>query len=295
MSGAPGPGDRLRALLGDPQLTVAPGCYDAVTARLVRAYGFPAGYVSGATVSAIELGQPDLGFAGAAEMLQVISRVVGALGPLPVIADADAGFGDEIHVADLVRRYERAGVAALHLEDQALPKRCGHMDGKRLVTADVAASRIRAAVAARTDLVVIARTDALSVEGLAAALDRASTFVEAGADAVFVEGLRSVADIAAAHRQIDAPLVVSLSEAGGPITLTLRQLGDNGTALALVPVAGLLAALSGYRGILTDLQRRGIARPTPQLPWSELNDLLGLPALVDFQNAVEPSSCSIGQ
>lgn len=287
MSGASRPGDQLRALLARSELAVAPGCYDAVTARLVRAHGFPAGYVSGATVSAIELGQPDLGFAGAAELLQVIGRVVGALGPVPVIADADAGFGDEIHVAELVRRYERAGVAALHLEDQSLPKRCGHMAGKRLVTADVAASRVRAAVAARTDLVVIARTDAMSIEGLAGALDRANTFVEAGADAVFIEGLSTVGEITTARCQVNAPLVVSLSEAAGPITLTLRQLEDNGVALALIPVAGFLAALAGYRSILRDLQGPGVARATSQLPWSELNDALGLPALVDFQHAAE--------
>lgn len=288
-------GIRLRALLHRDELVVAPGCYDAATARMVASHGFAAGYVSGACVSALELGRPDLGFAGAAEILQVLARVVPAIEPLPVIADADAGFGEAVHVAEIVRRYERAGVAALHLEDQAMPKRCGHMKGKKLVDVATAVTRVGAAVRARSDLVVIARTDALSIEGMNGALTRCRAYVDAGADALFVEGLRTVDDIGMVRESIgDVPLVVSLSEAGGPVELGLDDLAACGVAIAILPVAGLLAALASFAAVLTNVKSRGRAAPIAQVGWSELTDLLGLPELDDFERSMDAPASAPG-
>ncbi len=281
-------GTRLRALLNSQQLVIAPGCYDGATARMVAAQGFSAAYVSGASVAALELGQPDLGFAGVAEFLQTLRRVVPALSPVPVIADADTGFGDAVHVAETVHRYEQAGVAGLHLEDQVMPKRCGHMSGKKLVDRETASARIQAASRTRENLLVIARTDALTVEGMDAALARSAAYVDAGADALFVEGLSSVAEIEQVHRHVgDVPLVVSLSEAAGPVPLGIDDLRAAGVAIAIVPVAGLLAALAAFRTVLRNLAQHGRATPVDQLVWPELTDLLGLPSLIGFENATQ--------
>ena len=287
MNVSPAPGTHLRALLSARQLVVAPGCYDGTTARMVAAHGFLAAYVSGASVAALELGRPDLGFAGVAEFLQMIRRVVPALSSVPVIADADTGFGDAVQVGETVRRYEQAGVAGLHLEDQLMPKRCGHMSGKKLVDSDTASTRIRAASRARSHMVIIARTDALSVEGLDGAIARSAAYVEAGADALFVEGLSNVDEIDQVRRTVgDIPLVISLSEAGGQVRLTVDDLRSAGVAIAIVPVAGLLAALAAFRAVLRNLTQHGHATPVDQLTWPELTDLLGLPSLIEFENAV---------
>lgn len=181
---------RLRELLaGD--LVVAPGAYDALSARLVEAAGFPAVYMTGFGTTASLLGRPDVGLLTMTEMVQAASRIRSVV-EVPVIADADPGYGNALNVIRTVREYEAAGVAAIHLEDQVAPKRCGHLEGKRVVPASTMADRLRAAVAARSDpdFLLIARTDARAVEGLDAAIDRARRYREAGADMLFVEALQ---------------------------------------------------------------------------------------------------------
>src|SRR6201986_161813 len=167
---------------------LAPGCYDALGARLIEEAGFPAAYMSGFSSAASHLGRPDIGLMALAAMVDNARRIASAV-EIPVIADADTGFGNSINVIRTVREYEAAGVAAIHIEDQVMPKKCGHMSGKQVVPAEEMAAKVSAAVAARRspDFLIIARTDARAVEGLESALARARRYREAGADALFVE------------------------------------------------------------------------------------------------------------
>ncbi|MFV2198559.1 isocitrate lyase/PEP mutase family protein [Nocardiopsis sp. LOL_012] len=270
---------RLRALLRAEHTAplLAPGCFDALSARLVEEAGFPVAHVSGAAVSAVALGQPDLGFVGATDMVQALSRI-SAAASVPLIADADTGYGGPVQTARTVRRYELAGAAALHIEDQVLPKRCGHMAGKEIVPLPEAVARVRAAVEARRELVVIARTDALSVAGADEAVRRAGAFAECGADAVFVEG---GLDRATAERVRAAapglPLVLNASESAAADPAPADALAALGARVVLSPVAPLLAAAQGIRAALAALHATGTAAPVPRMPWAEFNDLLGLP------------------
>lgn len=270
---------RLRALLAGDGPVIAPGCWDATTARLVERGGFPVAYVSGATAAAVRLGKPDLGFAGLTDLLEV-ARVVCAATTLPVVADADAGFGDRIHVAHTVERYAAAGLAGLHLEDQVLPKRCGHLAGVRVVDTETAVDRVTAAAAVGADIVVIARTDALGVNGAGDALDRARRYADAGADAVFIEGIRTADEIAAVTAAVSVPVVVSLSEAGGPPGLTPHAAAVAGAALVIVPVRGLLAALGAFAAELGAIATGEPCPPSPFV-WADLTDALGLPDLIE--------------
>src|SRR5262245_43739996 len=174
---------RLRNLLVDGRPLLAPGCHDALSARLVEQAGFDAVYMGGFATTASLLGRPDIGLLGMSEMIDNARRIVETV-DLPVIADADTGYGNPINVIRTVREYERAGVAAIHLEDQVSPKRCGHMAGKSVVPVEDMLAKLRAAVAARTDpdFVLIARTDALAIEGVDAAIERARRYADVGAD-----------------------------------------------------------------------------------------------------------------
>ena len=186
------PPSRLRKLLQDPGIIVAPGAYDCLTARIIQQAGFPAVYMTGAGTSIAALGYPDLGLATMTEMVGNAAGIVEAV-EVPVIADADTGYGGVLNVQRTVRQYEKAGVAAIHIEDQDMPKRCGHLDDKRIVSTEDMVRKVRAAVDARTDpdFVIIVRTDALAVSGWDDTMRRCEAYVEAGADVLFVEALRT--------------------------------------------------------------------------------------------------------
>src|SRR5918994_7214104 len=192
----PAPRARLRELLAGPRPVVAPGAYDALSARLVEQAGFGVVYVTGFGSTASLIGRPDVGLLTGTEMIDNARRIVAAVG-VPVIADADTGYGNAVNVVRTVQGYEQAGVAGIHLEDQVMPKKCGHMSGKAVIGVDEMVGKIRAAVAARRDpdLLLIARTDAAAVDGLTAAIARARLFAEAGADVLFVEAPTSEVDI----------------------------------------------------------------------------------------------------
>jgi 2-methylisocitrate lyase-like PEP mutase family enzyme len=187
---------RLRELLSGAEPVLAPGAYDALSARLIEAAGFPCVYMTGFGTAAAMLGRPDIGLLTGTEMVDNARRITGAVA-VPVVADADTGYGSPLNVIRTVLDFERAGVAGIHLEDQMMPKRCGHLSGKVLVSQDDMAAKVRAAVAARTDadFVVIARTDARAVEGMDGALRRASAYLDAGADVLFVEAPETEAEI----------------------------------------------------------------------------------------------------
>lgn len=282
------PAERLRARLASGPPVLAAGCHDALSARLASQAGFEAVHLSGALVSAVVLGLPDLGYVGATDMIDALGRVVAGTG-LPVVADADTGYGDPLQVAETVRRYERAGAAALHLEDQVMPKRCGHMAGVRLAPLDETVARLRAAADARGRLVLIARTDALNAAGEDEALRRVAAFAEAGADAVFVEGARDSGTVRRAHEAAGGlPVVVNYS-AAGHAPEPIDDLAAAGARLALFPVAAALAAAAAmsaaYRSVLAE--RRA---PEPPLSWADFTAVLGLPALAEEEERWRPSS-----
>jgi 2-methylisocitrate lyase-like PEP mutase family enzyme len=231
-----GPG-RLRQLLAGHEPVVAPGAYDALSARLVEHAGFDAVYMTGFGASAALLGRPDVGLLSFAEMVDQARRLVAAV-EVPLIADADDGYGNPVNVMRTVREYEAAGVAGLHLEDQLSPKRCGHLEGKQLIAASEMVEKIHAAVEARRseDLVVIARTDARAVEGLDAALERARRYREAGADVLFVEAPQSEAEVAAVAEAFpDVPLLFNAVEGGRTPPLELGRGRPHAAARARAP------------------------------------------------------------
>jgi 2-methylisocitrate lyase-like PEP mutase family enzyme len=258
---------------------MAPGVADCAMARLVANLGFPALYMTGSGTAAVRLGQPDIGLLTMTEMADNAARIVDAAG-LPLVADADDGYGNPLNVRRAVRSYERAGVAALHLEDQVSPKRCGHFGGKRLVAAGDMQAKIKAAVDARTDadLQIIARTDALAVEGLQAALDRAASYAQAGADVTFVEAPRTRPEIERIGKTLPVPQLFNMSTSGKTPHLPASELAALNFRIAIYPNYVLYAALAGARALLLRLKQSGTTEGLKDgLPsFAEFNDLMGM-------------------
>lgn len=279
---------RLRALLSSPEPLVAPGAYDALSARLVEQAGFDAVYMTGFGTTASLLGRPDVGLLGGEEMVANARRIVAAV-DVPVIADADTGYGNAINVLRTVASYEQAGVAGIHLEDQVSPKKCGHMAGKAVVPCGEMVGKLRAALAARRDpdLVVIARTDAAAVEGLDAALDRARAYAEAGADALFVEAPTSEDAIVRVAEELRgvAPLVFNWVEGGRTPSIPLARIAELGFSLVLFPIGTVLAATAGIRALLATLRADGTpSAALPGLPtFDEFTELVGLPEVRELE------------
>jgi carboxyvinyl-carboxyphosphonate phosphorylmutase len=248
----------LRQLLRQPGIIVAPGAYDCLTARLIEREGFPAVYMTGAGTAVTRVGKPDLGFASLTEMLANASAIASTIS-VPLIADADTGYGGALNVYRTVQEYTRAGVAALHIEDQAFPKRCGHLDGKEVVPIADMVAKLRAASDARTDadLVLIARTDALAVTGLDDTLRRCAAYAQAGADVLFVEALRTQEDIDRVRREVDLPLLYNFVEHGKSPLLPVSQLEALGFKLVIFPGSLMLAVCTLAQRILRDLRQHG--------------------------------------
>lgn len=253
-------------------LTHAPGVVDPVTALLAAEQGFSALHLSGAVVSATRLGRPDLGYVHGSDIAAVAAQITRVV-DVPLVADADTGYGGVLQVARTVEDYAKAGVAALHLEDQVSPKRCGHLAGKEVLPIDEAVAKLRAAVDVQA-LIVIARTDALSVLGLDEAVRRAHAFAEAGADLVFVEGAQTEEQLAA----VGLPQVVNRSQAGTATALPDDVLAAHQVRLVIHPVAALLAMTAAARATYAAIRSSGTADGVPLLEWDRLTDLLGLPA-----------------
>jgi 2,3-dimethylmalate lyase len=271
---------RLRALVAERRGLLVPGAYDALSARLVEQAGFPAVYMTGFGVSAARLGLPDLGFAGLAEMVDQARNLASAVS-IPVIADADTGYGNALQVRRTVQQYELAGVAALHLEDQVAPKRCGHLSGKQVVPAEEFVGRIRAAVEARTDpdLLIIARTDAIAVTGFDDAVRRAEAAAGVGADVLFVEAPTTEEEIAALPRRLDWPLLFNYAPSGRTPLPPFARLRELGYAVVIVPVDLLFTATRGMQRALVELRDRDatLRDPAHLVSFQEFCDLIGLP------------------
>lgn len=269
----------LRRLMEQIPLVKAPGAYDALTAKIVQAQGFPAVYMTGYGTSASNFGFPDLGFLTMTEMVENASRMADAV-DIPLIADADTGYGNPMNVVRAVREYEKAGVSAIHLEDQQWPKRCGHMAGKKVIPPLDMAAKIRAAVDARRnpDFIIIARTDALAVEGMDHAIERAELYAEAGADILFVEAPETREQMEEIPRRLAMkPLLINLA----PRTPNLSdaELKEMGYALAIYPGICLAAALTACNEELQRLKETGKQRDFTEWLQSfiELNNWLQAP------------------
>jgi carboxyvinyl-carboxyphosphonate phosphorylmutase len=272
---------RLRELLAGGEPIVAPGAYDGLSARLVEQAGFPAVYMTGFGASASLLGRPDVGLLSFGEMAGHARRLVQAV-EVPVIADADDGYGNPLNVVRTVREYEAAGVAALHIEDQVSPKRCGHMEGKEVIAASEMVEKVRAAVEARrsAELVIIARTDARASEGLEAALERARRYRDAGADMLFVEAPESEEEVAlVAEAFPDTPLLFNWVEGGRTPPVAHDRLRELGYRLIICPLSTLLAATAAVGETLARIREAGTpATIATDLPaFADFTSVVGLP------------------
>jgi methylisocitrate lyase len=271
------PGALFRKTLAQGCVAI-PGVFNALTARMAQRAGFQALYQSGAALAAGTFALPDVGIVSQTEFAQQAHYLTQAV-PLPIISDADTGFGEPLAVERTVRLFERAGLAGLHLEDQELPKRCGHLSGKSLVTREAMSAKVKAAVAARCDpdFVIIARTDARAVNGMDDALDRARAYLDAGADMIFPEALESPAEFARFANEIKSPLIANMTEFGKSPLLSVDQLSELGYRGVLFPVTLLRAAMKRVESALARLAAEGTQAGFIESlqTRAELYDLLG--------------------
>ncbi len=271
----------LRTLVAKKQGLVVPGAYDGISAKLVQQAGFPAVYMTGYGTSASRLGLPDLGFAGLAEMADH-ARNLAAVLDIPLIADADTGYGNALNVRRTVQMYEAAGVAALHIEDQITPKRCGHLSGHQVIPRGEFAGKIRAAVEARTDpeLLIIARTDAISAVDVDEALRRGEAAARAGADVLFIEAPRDEAQVERVARAFDTPLLYNYAPGGRSPLLPFPRLRALGFAIILLPVDTLFVGVQAIRQFLAEVTARDdvLSLKDRYIPFRDFNELIGVNA-----------------
>jgi len=277
--------DQLPIRLRQPQVLLAPGVYDALTALVAEQAGFEALYLSGASIAYTRLGRSDVGLTTFSEVQDTLARITERV-TVPVIVDADTGFGNAINVQRTVRGFERAGAAMLQLEDQAFPKRCGHLDGKTVVSSAEMCGKLRAALDARHSqaTLILARTDALAIEGLEAALDRAEAYLECGVDALFIEALRTPQqmDIACKRFAHRIPLLANMVEGGKTPVQSAQLLGERGFRIVIFPggtaraVAHTLQAY--YRSLYT--HQTTVPMQPSMLDFEQLNALIGTPELL---------------
>ena len=270
---------RLRRLLEEPGTVIVPGAYSGFVARIFEEQGFAALYVGGHGAAAVH-GLPDVGLLTQTEMAAHLERIAASVS-IPVIADADEGYGDVVNVVRTVELFERAGAAGIQLEDQQAPKRCGHMEGKRLIERDAMLRKIDAAASSRRfgDTVLVARTDAIAVEGLEAAIERLQAYAEAGADVLFLEAPRSFEELRIAASALDRPMLANISEGGKTPIVDLADLQRIGIKIALYPSSAVFAAAHAARRVAAALLETGSTASLvdEMVPLEEFNDLAGLP------------------
>jgi 2-methylisocitrate lyase-like PEP mutase family enzyme len=277
---------RLRELLDKRELIVAPGVFDGISAHLAKRTGHHAAYLTGAGVAASGFGLPDIGLVTATEMSDRVRMITGALGDVPLIADADTGYGAPMNVVRTVRSYDAAGVAAIQLEDQVFPKRCGHLPDKQVVDAAVFEQTLAAALDARSDddLLVVARTDARAPLGLDAAIERANRYADAGADIIFVEAPQGVEEIERIARDVKAPLLINLVLGGLTPLESASRLQEMGYAIAIHPSNPLMHATLGMLQSLCELNGSDAAAHLPTSP-ADFFNLVGLAEWLELDAA----------
>ena len=284
---------RMRELIAEPKLTQIPGVIDAAWARVEASEGYDAVYMTGAGTSASRLGWPDVGLLTMTEMVDNAGRIADACltkdgQQLPRIADADTGYGGPLNVRRTIQAYERAGVAGVHIEDQSWPKRCGHLAGKAVIPTEDMCMHIRAACDARhdDDFVVIARTDAIAVEGFQAGLDRAAAYAEAGADVLFVEAMTSEEQLRKACADLDKPLLYNMATSGKTPYLSAQEMQDMGFAACIYPGVVLTTAIPVVQQMLRNLRETGDIKSimNQNTTFQEFFDLLGMDQVKELEN-----------
>jgi 2-methylisocitrate lyase-like PEP mutase family enzyme len=268
----------LRALLSGPDIVMAPGAPDCLTARIIERAGYPAVYMTGFGATASRLGMPDIGLLTLTEMTEHARNMTRAVA-IPIVADADTGYGGPSNIHRTVREYIQAGVAAIHLEDQVAPKRCGQLSGIRLMGAEESARRLECAIAARgsDDLIIIGRTDAIGAGDPAEAVRRAKLYREAGADLVFVDGIKRVSEVELIAREVPGPKVVSIVDGNETVALTAKDLGAMGFSMALYAVTALFTAARAIADAMATLKRDGSPKGiAPQMTYAEYCDIVDL-------------------
>lgn len=278
---------RLAELLRGREPILAPGAYDALSARMIEQAGFPAVYMTGFGTSASLLGRPDVGLLTMSQMVDNARRIAQAV-DVPVIADADTGYGNPLNVIRTVQEYEAAGISAIHIEDQVTPKKCGHMENKQVIPAAEMAEKIHAAVEARGsgDFLIIARTDARAMEGLDSAVRRARVYREAGADILFVEAPQNEEEVAQiAHAFSNVPLLFNWAEGGKTPPMPLARLQEFGYRIIIFPISTLLTAAKAIRTALDEIKAHGT--PSRLFPdrtaFQEFNERIGLSEIQELE------------
>ncbi len=276
----------LKQRLSQGRIVLAPGVYDGLSALLAEQAGAEAVYLSGASIAYTRFGRPDLGLVTMTEVADTLAQITDRIG-LPVIVDADNGYGNALNVQRCVRTFERVGAAAIQLEDQSLPKRCGHLDGKTLISTAEMVGKVKAALDVRTndDILIIARTDAIAVEGFEVALDRAETYLEAGADVLFIEAPKDRTDMEAVNHRFEGriPLLANMVEGGKTELLSADELETLGYSIVIFPGGLVRATSKTAQSYFDSLLRHGTTEPylDRMTSFSELNQLIGTPEMID--------------
>lgn len=278
------PSEKLRELMNNPGILVAPGAYDAWSAKLIELSGFPLVYMTGFGVSASLLAQPDVGLITMSEMVFQAKNIANAV-KIPVIADGDTGYGGILNVIRTVQEYEKIGVAAIQIEDQVFPKRCGHMEGKEVIPLKDMIAKIKAADWARNNILIVARTDARSTHGFEEAIKRAKAYEKAGADILFVEALESEEEMIEAVKQLEKPLLANMVEGGKTPFLSSSRLNEIGFKIVIYPVSSLFAATKAIQEALEMLKMEELSTrySEKKVSFKEFNQLIGLNEIRDLE------------
>lgn len=278
---------RFKNLLLEKEILVLPGCHDALSAKIIESVGFKALTIGGYATTAASLGKPDVSILSLTENVRIARNIVQAV-DIPLFADGDTGYGNVTNVQRTIREFEQAGVAGLFIEDQVFPKRCGHMEGKQIISAVEMEAKLKAAVDARIDqdMVIMARTDALAVSGIGEAVERANRYKEAGADLIFVEAPESVEDMKHINAQVDAPTMAIQIEGGKTPLLTTKELEDLGFNAVVYPTSTVYAMAWALRELWERLMKEGTTRGAmdKMICFNEFNTFIGLDKIRELES-----------
>ena len=289
----PTPAQRLRELISEPNVEIMPGCFDALSAKLVAHAGYKVAFMSGFAVSAARLGLPDTGLISFTEMLDSLRNCCAAASPVPLIGDGDTGYGNAINVQRTVMEYARAGAACVMIEDQVSPKKCGHTRGKQVVSRDEARMKIRAAVDARADadILIMARTDARAIHGFDDALTRCRDFAAEGADIIFLEAPESEEEMQRFCSAMSKPCMANMVPGGKTPILPPQRLQELGYKLALYPVMLLSSAVAAMQATLRALRPGSVQPMGPSISFLELQSVVGFPDYWQRETKYQAKDC----